>query len=42
LQQLKVLLRRGIHGLYLFAVDPELQVALERSAAASGRLDLDD
>lgn len=42
LQQLKVFLQRGIHGLYLFAVDPELQAALERSAVASDRLDLDD
>lgn len=41
-QQLKVLLQRGVHGLYLFAVDPELQAALERSAVASDRLDLDD
>jgi DUF2075 family protein len=38
LQQLKVLIRRGIHGLYLFAVDPELQDALEQSARASNCL----
>ena len=42
LQQLKVLLQRGIHGLYLFAANPELQTALERSAVVSGRLDLND
>lgn len=42
LQQLKVLLRRGIHGLYLFAVDPGLQNALVESARSSGRLDIED
>ncbi|MBY4798230.1 DUF2075 domain-containing protein [Collinsella sp. AGMB00827] len=41
LQQLKVLLRRGIWGLYLFAVDRELQAALERSARSVERLDLE-
>ena len=30
--ELNVLLKRGVHGLYLFAVDPELQLALERAA----------
>ena len=30
--ELNVLLKRGVHGLYLFAVDPELQSALERAA----------
>lgn len=42
MQQLKVLLRRGIHGLYLFAVDPELQRVLEDAARESGKLDLVD
>jgi hypothetical protein len=41
IQQLKVLLRRGIHGLYLFAVDPVLQAALEKAARGAGRLDLE-
>ena len=27
--ELNVLLKRGVHGLYLFAVDPELQAALK-------------
>ena len=27
--ELNVLLKRGVHGLYLFAVDPELQKALK-------------
>lgn len=40
IQQLKVLLRRGIHGLYLFAVDPGLQAALVEAARGAGRLDL--
>lgn len=35
-QQLKVLLRRGMHGLYLFAVDPELQEALTLAAKVGG------
>ena len=30
--ELNVLLKRGVHGLYLFAVDPELQAALKRAA----------
>ena len=30
--ELNVLLKRGVRGLYLFAVDPELQSALERAA----------
>ena len=30
--ELNVLLKRGVHGLYLFAVDPGLQSALERAA----------
>ncbi len=30
--ELNVLLKRGVHGLYLFAVDPELQAALARAA----------
>lgn len=38
LQQLKILLRRAIKGTYLFAVDPELQAALEHAAKASGSL----
>lgn len=29
--ELNVLLKRGVHGLYLFAVDPELQLALKRA-----------
>lgn len=29
--ELNVLLKRGVHGLYLFAVDPELQAALKRA-----------
>ena len=40
IQQLKVLLRRGIHGLYLFAVDSGLQAALVEAAWGAGRLDL--
>lgn len=39
-QQFKILLRRGIHGLYLFAVDPGLQKALCEAAWTSGRLDI--
>lgn len=39
-RQFKILIRRGIHGLYLFAVDPELQRALCDSARAAGKLDL--
>lgn len=38
LQQLKVLLRRSIHGLYLFAVDPALQNELVKAARTSGKL----
>ena len=34
--ELNVLLKRGVHGLYLFAVDPKLQEALQR--AAEGKL----
>lgn len=34
--ELNVLLKRGVHGLYLFAVDPELQRAL-KTAEAAGR-----
>lgn len=30
--QLNVLLKRGVHGLYLFALDPELQEALKQAA----------
>lgn len=30
--ELNVLLKRGVHGLYLFAVDPKLQEALQRAA----------
>lgn len=30
--ELNVLLKRGVHGLYLFAVDPELQAVLKRAA----------
>ena len=30
--ELNVLLKRGVHGLYLFAVDPELQAALKRAS----------
>lgn len=30
--ELNVLLKRGVHGLYLFAVDPELQAALKAAA----------
>ena len=30
--ELNVLLKRGVHGLYLFAVDPELQTALKRAS----------
>lgn len=40
IQQFRVLLRRGIYGLYLFAVDPELQTALEKAAQSSGKLDI--
>ncbi len=29
--ELNVLLKRGVHGLYLFAVDPELQAALKQA-----------
>ena len=38
IQQLKVLLRRSIHGLYLFAVDSELQSALETAARNADKL----
>lgn len=31
--ELNVLLKRGVHGLYLFAVDPELQDALKEAAS---------
>lgn len=31
--ELNVLLKRGVHGLYLFAVDPELQAALKEAAS---------
>ncbi|WP_408634265.1 DNA/RNA helicase domain-containing protein [Paratractidigestivibacter faecalis] len=31
--ELNVLLKRGVHGLYLFAVDPDLQEALKRAAS---------
>ena len=31
--ELNVLLKRGVHGLYLFAVDPELQSALKEAAS---------
>lgn len=31
--ELNVLLKRGVHGLYLFAVDPGLQEALKRAAS---------
>ena len=34
--ELSVLLRRGVHGLYLFAVDPELQAELLRAQDAGG------
>ena len=30
--ELNVLLTRGVHGLYLHAVDPQLQAALKRAA----------
>ena len=33
--ELNVLLKRGVHGLYLFAVDPELQVALKQATQLS-------
>lgn len=36
--ELNVLLKRGVHGLYLFAVDPALQRALRQAAAASHKL----
>lgn len=42
LQQLKILIRRGIHGLYLFAIDPNLQSVLETEAQLTGRLDILD
>ena len=34
--ELNVLLKRGVHGLYLFAVDPDLQEALKRAASEGG------
>ena len=34
--ELSVLLKRGVHGLYLFAVDPELQAELLQAQEASG------
>lgn len=34
--ELSVLLKRGVHGLYLFAVDPELQAELLRAQEAGG------
>lgn len=34
--ELNVLLKRGVHGLYLFAVDQELQAALMAAAKAGG------
>lgn len=34
--ELSVLLKRGVHGLYLFAVDPELQAELLRAQEANG------
>ena len=34
--ELSVLLKRGVHGLYLFAVDPELQAELIRAQEAGG------
>lgn len=37
-KQLNVLLKRGVHGLYLFAVDPELQKALWEAADDEQRL----
>ena len=36
--ELNVLLKRGVHGLYLFAVDPALQRALREAADASCKL----
>ena len=30
--ELNVLLKRGVHGLFIFAVDPELQAALKKAA----------
>lgn len=36
--ELNVLLKRGVHGLYLFAVDPGLQEALKRAASGGGLL----
>lgn len=39
INQLKILLRRAIKGLYIFAVDPDLQAALEIAARTSGVLD---
>ncbi len=35
--ELSVLLKRGVHGLYLFAVDPELQAALLKAAEEGNR-----
>ena len=38
--ELNVLLKRGVHGLYLFAVDPELQRALKvAEEAGHGKMD---
>ncbi|MBW3091869.1 DUF2075 domain-containing protein [Bifidobacterium sp. 82T10] len=37
-KQLNVLLKRGVHGVYLFAVDPDLQHALWNAAAPDQRI----